>query len=76
MTFEAMCWIGLAIMAGCAVGVVWLVFWVTRAPVMELHCPKCGVVHDYDDNGNCMTCGLGVELWNMRKAVGRECSHE
>jgi hypothetical protein len=68
MTFEAICWIGLAIMAGCAVFMVWLVFYVTRAPVMELHCPRCGVVHgyDYDDNGNCLTCGLPVELCNKK----------
>jgi len=70
MTFETICWIGLAIMAVCAVGMVWLIFWVTRAPVMEAHCPSCGVVHDYDDKGNCMTCGLGVELWN-RKGGGK-----
>ncbi len=37
MTFEAICWLALAIMAGCAVGMVWLVFYVTRAPVMELN---------------------------------------
>ena len=62
MTFEAMCWIGLAIMAVCAVGVVWLISCITRAPVMELHCPLCGVVHGHDEHGNCVNCGLGVEL--------------
>ena len=40
MTFEAICWAAAAIMAGCAVFMVWLVFWVTRAPV-EL-CNKKG----------------------------------
>jgi hypothetical protein len=41
MTFETMCWIGLAIMTGCAVGMVWLVFWVTKGPV-ELNNKKGG----------------------------------
>jgi hypothetical protein len=40
MTFETMCWLALAIMAACVVFMVWLVFWVTRAPV-EL-CNKKG----------------------------------
>ena len=67
MTFEAMCWIGLAIMAGCALGMGWLIFYVTRAPIMELHCPKCGVVYGHDEHGNCLTCGLGVELHDKKK---------
>jgi hypothetical protein len=66
MTFETICWIGLAIMAGCSAFMVWLVFWVTRAPAMEAHCPACGEVYDYDDNGNCLTCGLAVELWDKK----------
>jgi hypothetical protein len=41
MTLEAMCWIGLAIMAGCAVFMVWLAFWVTKGPV-ELNNKKGG----------------------------------
>jgi hypothetical protein len=65
MTFEAICWAAAAIMAGCAVGMVWLVFYVTRAPIMEPFCPKCGVVHGHDD-GKCWTCGLGVELWGKK----------
>ncbi len=41
MTFETIFWIGLAIMAGLAAFMVWLVFYVTRAP-------KCGTVHGHD----------------------------
>ena len=70
MTAETICWTVFGIMAGCAVGVVALIFWVTRAPVMELRCPKCGVVHSYDDNGNCLKCGLAVELWDKKGGAG------
>jgi hypothetical protein len=45
--------------------VVWLVFYVTRAPVMELFCPKCGVVHGHD-NGKCLKCGMAVQLWDKK----------
>ena len=69
MTFETICWAAAALMAGCAVGMVWLVFWVTRAPIMELFCPKCGVVHGHDD-GQCLRCGLGVQLWNKKGGAG------
>jgi hypothetical protein len=69
MTFEAMCWIGLAIMAGCAVFMAWLVFYVTRAPIMDLFCPKCGVVHGHDD-GKCLRCGMGVQLQNRKGGGG------
>jgi hypothetical protein len=66
MTAESICWLALAIMAGCAVFVLWLVFYVTRAPIMELHCPKCGVVYGHDKHGNCIACGLGVQLWDRK----------
>jgi len=62
MTVETIFWTVVAIVAACSVGAVWLVFWVTQAPIMELHCQKCGVVDGCDDNGNCLKCGLGVEL--------------
>ena len=65
MTFESMCWIGLAIMAGIAVFMVWLVFWVTQAPIMELFCPKCGTVHGHDE-GRCLKCGMAVQLWKQK----------
>ena len=70
MTFETICWTMVVIMAACAVGVACLIFWVTRSPIMELHCPKCGVVYGHDDNGNCLTCGLPVELWDKKGGEG------
>jgi hypothetical protein len=66
MTAETLCWVAVGVMAGCAVGVVALIFWETRSPAMELRCPKCGVVHSYDDNGNCHFCGVPVELWEKK----------
>ncbi len=65
MSFEEMCWIGLAIMAGIVAFMVWLVFWVTQAPIMDLFCPHCGVVHGHD-NGKCLKCGMAVQLWNRK----------
>ena len=65
MTTETLCWVAVGVMAACAVFMVWLVFYVTRAPVMELFCPKCGVVHGHDD-GQCLRCGMGVQLCNKK----------
>ena len=63
-------WIICGIFAVCAVSLIWIVFYVTRAPTMIYYCPKCGEIDDHDEHGNCMTCGLGVELWN-RKGGGK-----
>ena len=41
MTAETLCWVAVGVMAAGAVGMVWLVFWVTRAPV-ELRNKKGG----------------------------------
>ena len=55
-------WIIFGILAVCAVSLIWIVFYVTRAPTMIYYCPKCGEVDDHDEHGNCVNCGLGVEL--------------
>ena len=65
MTLEAICWTIVVVMAALAVFMVWLVFHVTRAPIMELFCPKCGVVHGHDD-GKCLKCGMAVQLWKQK----------
>jgi uncharacterized paraquat-inducible protein A len=54
----------LAIMALSIIGLFWLVLWVTKAPIMEYHCPHCGIVDRHDKDGNCERCGLPVELYD------------
>lgn len=57
-------WIVCGILAACVASLIWIVFYVTRAPIMELHCPKCGIVDRHDKDGNCERCGLPVELFD------------
>lgn len=53
----------LGVMALLIIGLFWLIMWVTKAPIMELHCPRCGIVDRHDNRGNCEKCGLPVELF-------------
>jgi hypothetical protein len=65
MTAETAICLTFMVFAASLVALVWIVLDITRAPIMELHCPRCGVVHGCDD-GKCLRCGMGVQLWDRK----------
>lgn len=55
-----------------ALGFWMLLFRALKPKPMVLVCGVCGVVHDMNSEGNCLKCGLGVDVM-VAGGVFRKC---